>query len=108
MRDRLMILLLVPLLLFPIVVISSGGDLEIVWSELSHLLEHGFVARVYAQAGSPPVMPTGPVMPSGPVIPAAPLPAGAPVLTNWGMISAAILLAVIGLFAMRSRFARSE
>ena len=102
MRDQLLVLLLVPVILFPILVIASGGDLEIVWRELSHIADQAFVVRVYAGIGSPPVMPSGPVMPG------EPLPAGAPVLTNWGIISASIILALIALFAIRAQTGRTD
>lgn len=95
MRDRLLVLLLVPVILFPIVVIASGGDLEVVLREVSQIADQALVVRVYAGVGSPPVMPSGPVIPM-------PLTAGAPVLTNWGIISASIVLALIALFAIRA------
>jgi hypothetical protein len=97
MRDRLLVVLLVPVILLPILVIASGGDVEMIWRELWQIADHTFVVRVYAGVGSPPVMPSGPVMPG------TPLPAGAPVLTNWSIISASIILALIALFSIRAR-----
>lgn len=101
MRDRLLVLFLVPVILFPILVIASGGDLDIVWRELAHIADQALVVRVYAGIGSPIITPSGPVIPD-------PVPAGAPVLTNWGIISASIILALIALFAMRANAGRAE
>ena len=66
MRDRLLALLLVPVILFPILVIARGGDLDIVWREIAHITDQALVVRVYAGIGSPTITPSGPLMPGEP------------------------------------------
>src|SRR5262245_438450 len=112
MRDAVRVILLIPVLVFPLVVIASGGDLELLWRELRALADSGLV--VTAQAGLEP-SPTATMSPS-PTFTAGPSPtltigpsptvtlgidvtpgiAPVPALTRWGTIFASIILALIG------------
>lgn len=106
MRDKLMILLMVPALILPVVIIAAGGDLEVVRREVIALTRVPVVLTVYAQNGSPSTMPSGEVMPSGPVIPSGPVvmpplidpTTAAPTLTRWATISLSILLGLIAIW----------
>lgn len=116
MRDRLLTLLLVPVLVFPLVVIAAGGDLELVWQELKAFARVPLVVSVYAQLPSPTATvgasptatilasPTATFSPSpgltpGPGAPAAPTP----LFTRWGYISASIILALVALWSFSRR-----
>ena len=117
MRDKLMTVLLVPVLVFPIVVIAAGGDLDLVWQEFKAFARVPLVVTVYAQAPSPTATlmasptatftfgPSSGVTP-GPGQPAMPTP----LLTRWGYISVSIILALIALwsFSGRQQGARSK
>jgi hypothetical protein len=94
MRERLLTVLLVPILVLPIMVIAAGGDLELLWHEVQALSGVPVLMTVYAQTGgSPAVTPT-------------PAVRGTPTLTRWGTISAAIILALLALWVLNERFAR--
>jgi len=109
MREKVMAVLLVPVLIFPIVVIAAGGDLGIVWQEFRAFSQVPLVVTVYAQAASPTATVTASPTTSstmGPTpgvtmtpIPGAPT-AETPVLTRWGYISASIVLALIALWSL--------
>lgn len=108
MRDRLVIVLLVPVLIFPLVVIAAGGDLDLIWQECKSFSHAPLVVAVYAGQASPTVTasPSVTIGPSpgvtltpGPGAPIAP----APLLARWAMISASIVLALVALWAMNRR-----
>lgn len=112
MRDKLLSLLAVPILVFPLLVIAAGGDLEVIRQELKAFSSGVLVASVQAGTASPtatvgpsPMVTIGP----SPTVtflpgPATPTPgaAVAPMLTRWGIISASIVLALIGLFGLQA------
>jgi len=113
MRDKLMTVLLVPVLVFPIVVIAAGGDLELVWQEFKAFARVPLVVTVYAQAPSPTVMPSPAATftfgPSSGVTPGPGQPAmPTPLLTRWGYISASIILALIALWSLSGRRQRAR
>jgi hypothetical protein len=101
MRDKIVIALLIPVLVFPLVVIAAGGDLDLIWQEFKSFSRAPLVMTVYAGQASPTMTPSGGVTP-GPGAPAAP----APLLSRWAMISASIVLALVALWAMNRRGAR--
>lgn len=103
MRDKVVTALLVPVLVFPLVVIAAGGDLELVWQEFKAFSGAPLVMKVYAGQASPTVTPTGTVTPSGTVTPGPGGATAAPLLTRWAMISASIVLALIALWAINRR-----
>jgi len=94
MREKLLTILLVPVIVFPIVVIAAGGDLELVWREFKAFSQVPLVLTVQAQLTSPPVGPSPWVRPG------APGGGPVPVLTRWGYISASIVLALIALWSL--------
>jgi len=95
-------------LVFPIVVIAAGGDLELVWQEFKAFARVPLVVTVYAQGPSPSTT-VGPspgvtVGPSPGVTPVFPEPAmPTPLLTRWGYMSASIVLALIALWSFMGR-----
>jgi hypothetical protein len=120
-RDKAIIALLVPILVFPLVVIGAGGDLELVVQELRAFSRFPLTVAVYAQNGPSPTMtmsasPTVTMGPS-PTVTLGPSPgvtltpgvgapvAAAPLLTRWAMISASIVLALVALWAINRRIA---
>jgi hypothetical protein len=115
MRDRVVIALLIPVLIFPLVVIAAGGDLDLVWQEIKAFSRAPLVVAVYAQNGSPGMTPSpgvtmgpspGVTMGPSPGVTLTPGPGGAapaPLLTRWAMISASIILALIALWAINRR-----
>ena len=99
MLEKLLTILLVPIIVFPIVVSAAGGDLELVWREFKAFSQAPLIISVQAQV-SPPVGPSPPVRPSPWVRPGAPGGGPVPVLTRWGYISASIVLALIALWSL--------
>lgn len=103
MREKLITALLVPVLVFPIVVIAAGGDLGLIWQEFKAFSQVPLVVSVYAQVPSPTVGPS-PTVTVGTSPPVTPVPgsgtAPAPLLTRWGYISASIVLALIALWSL--------
>jgi hypothetical protein len=124
MREKLITILMVPVLVFPIVVIAAGGDLGLIWQEFKAFSQVPLVVTVYAQMASPtatigpsPTITVGPsptltfgpsptltVGPGGPSPTVTPFPgvgtAPAPLLTRWGYISASIVLALVALWSL--------
>lgn len=105
MRDKVVIALLIPVLVFPLVVIAAGGDLDLIWQEFKSFTRAPLLVTAYAGQASP-TMTASPSMtftpgPGGPV-------AQAPLLTRWAMISASIVLALIALWAINRRIAGDD
>lgn len=127
-RERLLTVLMVPVLLLPVLVIGAGGDLDLLWHEVRALTRQPIVVTVYALAVSPTVtMPSPTVTMPSPTVtmpsPTVTLPPGtagpgtgnfsgdvypAPLLTRWGYISASIILALLAFWALADRAARQR
>lgn len=97
-RDKLLIALLVPVLVFPVVVIAAGGDLDLIWQELHSFARGPLVMTAYAGQVSPTMTASPGMMTPGPGGVAQ-----APLLTRWAMISASIILALVALWAINRR-----
>lgn len=126
-RERLLTVLMVPVLLLPVLVIAAGGDVDILWNEIRALTREPVVVTVYAQLApsptvamaSPTVMMTplmSPTVAMGSPTVTFPPPTGAPgtgnftgdvyeapLLTRWGYISASIILALLGFWVLSDR-----
>ena len=114
-RERLLTILMVPVLVLPLLVIAAGGDLDILWHEASTFMASPMVLTVYAAGGGGP-SPTATILPSPtatilmtPTTTRSPLggrPHEAPLLTRWGYISGSIILALIAAWSLAGRATR--
>ena len=115
MRQKLIVLLLVPVVLLPVVVITAGGDLEVVWQELQAFWRLPLEVALYAQQPSPTAtfgasptvtFPPSPTLtfPPSPTLTFGPSPTpfdprrAAPLLTRWATMSLSIVLALVALW----------
>jgi hypothetical protein len=107
-RERLLTVLMVPVLVLPLLVIAAGGDLDVLWREASTLVGSPIVLMVQAQIASPTVgpSPTVTVLPSPTMTRGPGAPHEAPTLTRWGYISASIILALIAAWSLAERAGR--
>jgi hypothetical protein len=109
-RERLLTILMVPVLVLPLLVIAAGGDLDILWHEASTFTTSPIVLTVYAQIASPTVgpSPTATILmtPTTTRSPVGGRPHEAPLLTRWGYISGSIILALIAAWSLAGRAAR--
>jgi len=124
MREKLITLLLVPVLVLPVVIITAGGDLEVVWQELQAFSRLPLAVTLYAQQPSPtatlrpsptvtfPPSPTVTFRPSPTVTfgpgPTPRDPRSVPVLTRWATMSLSIILALLALWFLSRSNKRSD